>query len=232
MQRKALVVAYGVHELGLRELLSIGVGPAGTEAFWREFLRSLVRRGLTGVQLVVSDAHEGLKAAIAQVIGAPWQRCTVHFLREALRHCPKDQQGMLAAAIRPIFNAENAEEARGLLGQTVERLAGPLPKVAAMLIDAEEDLLAFYDFPASHRTKLRSTNPLKRVNREIARRTDVVGIFPNDQSLIRLTGALLIEQTDDWLVTRRYLSEGSMAELLEQKNETENESSRKELQVA
>jgi transposase-like protein len=235
VQRKALVVAYGVHEKGIREVLAIDVGPAETEAFWREFLRGLVRRGLAGVQLVVSDAHEGLKAAIGQVLGCPWQRCTVHFLREALGHCPKDAQGMVAAAIRPIFNAADAAEARRLLGETVTRLERPLPKVARMLVDAEDDLLAFYGFPASHRSKLRSTNPLERVNREIGRRTDVVGIFPNDQALIRLAGALLIEQNDDWLVTRRYLSEDSMAELLTEATKAEEEKEtrpRKELQAA
>lgn len=237
VQRKALVVAYGVHEKGIREVLAIDVGPAETEAFWREFLRGLVKRGLTGVQLVVSDAHEGLKNAIAQVLGCPWQRCTVHFLREALGHCPKDAQGMVAAAIRPIFNAADEDEARRLLGETVERLERPLPKVAQMLVDAEDDLLAFYSFPSSHRSKLRSTNPLERVNREIGRRTDVVGIFPNDQALIRLAGALLIEQNDDWLVTRRYLSEDSMAELLtartDGQEEIEKELQRtKELQAA
>jgi putative transposase len=214
VQRKALVVAYGVHEKGIREVLAIDVGPAETEAFWREFLRGLVKRGLAGVQLIVSDSHEGLKAAIAQVLGCSWQRCTVHFLREALGHCPKDAQGMVAAAIRAIFNAADEAEAKRLLGETVARLERPLPKVARMLVDAEHDLIAFYAFPASHRSKLRSTNPLERVNREIGRRTDVVGIFPNDQALIRLAGALLIEQNDDWLVTRRYLSEDSMSELL------------------
>jgi putative transposase len=180
VQRKALVVAYGVHEKGIREVLAIDVGPAETEAFWREFLRGLCKRGLAGVQLVVSDAHEGLKAAIAQVLGCSWQRCTVHFLREALGHCPKDAQGMVAAAIRPIFNAADEAEAKRLLGETVARLERPLPKVARMLIDAEDDLLAFYAFPAAHPSKLRSTNPLERVNREIGRRTDVVGIFLRD----------------------------------------------------
>jgi transposase-like protein len=177
VQRKALVVAYGVHEKGIRKVLAIDVGPAETEAFWRKFLRSLVRRGLAGVKLCVSDSHEGLKAAIGQVLGCPWQRCTVHFLSEALGHCPKDAQGMVAAAIRPIFNADCGDEAHHLLGETVERLERPLPKVARMLVDAEEDLLAFYSFPADHWPKLRSTNPLERVNREIGRRTDVVGIF-------------------------------------------------------
>jgi putative transposase len=237
VQRKALVVAYGVHEKGIREVLAIDVGPAETEAFWREFLRSLVKRGLAGVQIVVSDAHEGLKKAIAQVLGCPWQRCSVHFLRETLGHCPKDAQGMVAAAIRPIFNAADEVEARRLLGETVERLERPLPKVAQMLVDAEDDLLAFYSFPTSHRSKLRSTNPLERVNREIGRRTDVVGIFPNDQALLRLAGALLIEQNDDWLVTRRYLSEDSMAELLTAQTGREEEIEKepqppKELQAA
>src|SRR5215207_5139719 len=191
----------------------LDVGAAETEAFWREFLRSLVRRGLAGVQLVVSDAHEGLKTAIAQVLGAPWQRCTVHFLRDALGHCPTDLQQLVGAAIRPIFRAANLEDARRLLGETVAHLEGRVPKVARLLEEAETDLLAFYGFPAAHRSKLRSTNPLERVNREIGRRTDVVGVFPNDAALLRLAGSLLIEQNDEWLVSRRYLSEASMAEL-------------------
>ena len=139
-------------------MLAIDVGAAETEAFWREFLRSLVKRGLAGVRLVVSDAHEGLKSAIGHVLACPWQRCTVHFLREALGHCRKDAQGMVAVAIRPIFTAESAEEARRLLGETIARLERPLPKVAHILVEAEEDVLAFYAFPAAHRSKLRSTN--------------------------------------------------------------------------
>jgi putative transposase len=233
--RKALVIAYGVHESGIREVIGLDVGHAETEAFWRTFLRSLVERGLTGVELCVSDAHQGLQAAIGQVLGCPWQRCTVHFLRDALGHCPKDRQGMLAAAIRPIFNADSGDAARALLRETVERLEGPLPKVAALLEAAEDDLFAFYAFPASHWSKLRSTNPLERVNREIARRTDVAGIFPNDQALIRLAGALLLEQCDEWLVTRRYLSEGSMRELTargDDNQEKEIKNNTKELQPA
>ncbi|HEV8648340.1 MAG TPA: transposase [Actinomycetes bacterium] len=135
-----------------------GCGAAETQAFWREFLRSLVRRGLAGVQLVVSDAHEGLKQAIAQVLGAPWQRCTVHFLRDALGHCPKDLQQLVGAAIRPIFRAGNLEEAQRLLGKTVAHLEGRVPKVARLLLEAEPDLLAFYAFPAAHHSKLRSTD--------------------------------------------------------------------------
>ena len=213
VEHRALVVAYGVDASGQREVIGLDVGAAETEAFWREFLRGLVRRGLAGVQLVISDAHEGLKQAIAQVLSAPWQRCTVHFLRDALGHCPKDLQQLVGAAIRPIFRAANLEDARRLLGETVAHLQGRVPKVARLLEEAETDLLAFYGFPAAHRSKLRSTNPLERVNREIGRRTDVVGVFPNDAALLRLAGSLLIEQNDEWLVSRRYLSEASMAEL-------------------
>ena len=178
--RKCLVLAYAVHESGYREVIGLDVGECETEAFWRSFLRSLVERGLSGVELVVSDAHAGLKKAIAQVLGCPWQRCTVHFLRESLGHVRKDQQGMVAALLRPIFNADAGESGRELVGDALERLRKPLPKLAALLEEAEEDLLAFYAFPADHRAKLRSTNPLERVNREIGRRTDVVGIFLRD----------------------------------------------------
>lgn len=214
--RKALVLAYGVHESGYREVIALDVGEAETEAFWRAFLRDLVERGLTGVQLVVSDAHPGLKKAIGQVLGSPWQRCTVHFLREALGHVRKDQQGMVAALLRPIFNADSSEQAHQLVGDALERLRTPLPKVAQLLEEAEDDLLAFYPFPADHWSKLRSTNPLERVNREIGRRTDVVGIFPNDKSLLRLAASVVIEQNDEWLVGRRYLSLDSLAVLLEE----------------
>jgi putative transposase len=220
--RKCLVLAYGVHESGYREVIGLDVGEAETEAFWRSFLRSLVKRGLCGVQLVVSDAHAGLKSAIAQVLGCPWQRCSVHFLREALGHARKDQQGMLAALLRPILNADSQEEARELVSDALERLRKPLPKIATLLEEAEEDLLAFYCFPADHRPKLRSTNPLERVNREIGRRTDVVGIFPNDRSLIRLAASVVIEQNDEWLVGRRYLSAHSLETVLDG-NEEEHE---------
>jgi putative transposase len=220
--RKALVLAYGVHESGYREVIGLDVGEAETEAFWRSFLRDLVKRGLTGVQLVISDAHAGLKKAIAQVLGCPWQRCSVHFLREGLGHVRKDQQGMVAALLRPIFNAEDGEQARELVSEALERLRGPLPKVAQLLEEAEEDLLAFYPLPAEHWSKLRSTNPLERVNREIGRRTDVVGIFPNDRSLLRLAASLVIEQNDEWLVGRRYLSLDSLASLLEERRDTED----------
>ncbi len=214
--RKALVLAYGVHESGYREVIALDVGEAETEAFWRSFLRSLVKRGLTGVQLVISDAHAGLKKAIGQVLGCPWQRCTVHFLREALGHARREQQPMLAALLRPLFNADTSEQARELVGDALERLRKPLPKIGALLEEAEDDLLAFYAFPADHWAKLRSTNPLERVNREIGRRTDVVGIFPNDASLIRLAASIVIEQNDEWLVGKRYLSNHSLEAVLDQ----------------
>jgi transposase-like protein len=230
--RKALVLAYGVHESGYREVIALDVGEAETEAFWRSFLRGLVERGLVGVQLVVSDAHAGLKKAIAQVLGCPWQRCSVHFLREALGHARREQQPMLAALIRPIFNADCGEQARELVSDALERLRKPLPKVAALLEEAEEDLLGFYAFPADHWSKLRSTNPLECFNREIGRRTDVVGIFPNDRALIRLAASVVIEQNDGWLVGRRYLSNHSLEAVLDQQNEDNDREENRELTTA
>jgi putative transposase len=214
VRQKCLVIAKGVSAAGRQEILGFDVGEAETESCWREFLRSLCARGLTGVRLVVSDAHAGLKAAIAQVLGAPWQRCTVHFLRDMLGHVSKAQQPLISGAIRGVFNATSQADARERLAAVVDQLAGVAPKVARLLEDAEPELLAFYAFPAEHWSKLRSTNPLERLNREIGRRSDVVGIFPNDAALIRLAGALLIEQADEWLVGRRYLSEASMAKVL------------------
>jgi mutator family transposase len=155
---KAMVIAYGVHETGRREIIALDVGAAETEPFWREFLRSLVARGLIGVQLVVSDAHEGLKAAIAKVLGCPWQRCTVQFLRDCLGHARRDQQPMLAALIRPIFGADDLAGARDQLSAAVAALEGKLGKAAALLEDAEPDILAFYSFPPEHWRKLRSTD--------------------------------------------------------------------------
>jgi len=235
VRHKCLVLAYGVHESGRREVLGLDVGEAETEAFWRQFLRDLVARGLTGVRLVVSDAHPGLKAAIAQVLGAPWQRCTVHFQRDMKGHVGAAQQPLVTGAIRGIFTATSGAEARQRLGDVVEQLARSAPKVARLLEDAEPDLLAFFAFPAEHWSKLRSTNPLERVNKEIGRRSDVVGIFPNDAALIRLAGALLIEQNDEWLVSRRYLSEASMKLALSAAAGTENlstQTSKEELTLA
>ena len=228
VRQKCVVIAKGVSRLGHQEIVGFDVGETETEAFWREFLRSLTARGLDGVRLVISDAHQGLKNAIAQVLGAPWQRCTVHFLRDMLGHVNRAQQPLISGAIRGIFNAANHAEARERLAHVVDQLAAPAPKVAQLLEDAEADLLAFYTFPEDHWRKLRSTNPLERLNREIGRRSDVVGIFPNDAALIRLVGALLIEQCDEWLVGRRYLSEASMAKVLAFGQESLNQEKEKE----
>ena len=216
---KALVIAYAVHETGRREVIGLDVGEIESEAFWREFLRALKRRGLDGVRLCVSDAHEGLKKAIARVLGCPWQRCTVHFVRDMHQHCRPSQRAPVSAALREVFNADSYDQARERVGAVIEQLAPTAPKVAELLAEAEEDLLAFYRFPPEHWSKLRSTNPLERVNREIGRRSDVVGIFPNDAALIRLAGMLLIEQNDEWLVGRRYLSQESLAVLRVQETE-------------
>jgi len=223
VRSKALVVAYAVHESGCREVIGIDIGETESEAFWTEFLRGLRARGLGGVRLCISDQHEGLKAAIAQILGCPWQRCTVHFVRNMHGHCRRSERGLVSAALREIFDAASLEQAKARLGEVLERFRGPVPKVAELLEAAEEDLLAFYRFPAQHWPKLRSTNPLERVNREIGRRSDVVGIFPNDASAIRLAGALLIEQNDEWLVGRRYLSAESIALVLEDQGDEERE---------
>ena len=226
---KALVVAYAVHETGIREVIGLDVGEVESGAFWVEFLRSLKKRGLDGVRLAVSDQHEGLKAAIARVLGSPWQRCTVHFLRDMVMHCRRDQRNLVAAALREVFNAENREQARERVTHVLERLAQVAPKVCELLEQAEEDLIAFYAFPREHWTKLRSTNPLERVNKEIGRRTDVVGIFPNDTAVIRLVGALLSEQNDEWLVQRRYLSIESMALILAEPLDSEQAEAEQEV---
>jgi transposase-like protein len=215
VRRKSLVVAYAVHEAGYREVIALDVGASESGPFWREFLRALVARGLVGVQLVISDAHEGLKNAVAQVLGCPWQRCTVHVLREMTGHVHRGQQGMVAAALRQVFQADSGADARRVLHEVIGRLEPVAPKVAALVEEAEDDLLAFYAFPAEHWPKLRSTNPLERVNREIARRSDVVGIYPSDQALLRLATSLLVEQNDDWLVGRRYMSEASLAQVFQ-----------------
>jgi putative transposase len=231
VQRKCVVIAHAVHETGRREIIGLDVGEAETEAFWTQFLRSLVARGLVGVQLAISDAHPGSKAAIARVVGSPWQRCTVHFLRDLRGHARKDQHDALGALIRQLFTAADAGEARRRLGDAVTQLQARLPKLAALLEDAEDDVLAFYAFPAEHWPKLRSTNPLERFNREIGRRTDVVGIFPDDPSLIRLVSMLAIEANDEWLVGRSYISQGSMTTLYD-KQSGGSLSSRTEEEVA
>jgi putative transposase len=180
VRHQALVVAYGVHQSGRREVIGLDVGAAETETFWREFLRGVRARGLQGVRPCVSDAHEGLRQAIAKVLGCAWQRCSVHFLRDMLGHVSKAQQPMIAAAIRGIFPAASLAEARQRLVEVVDRLQSVTPKVARLLEAAEAELLACYRLPREHWSKLRSTNPLERVNREVGRRSDVVGIFLRD----------------------------------------------------
>jgi putative transposase len=213
---RAVVIATGVTADGSREVLGLDVGDSEDGAFWTAFLRSLKARGLAGVQLVISDAHTGLKAALSAVMaGAAWQRCRVHFLRNVLARVPKGSAEMVAAAIRTIFAQPTGVEVTEQLDKVAAMLASKFPQVATMLADAGEDLTAFTGFPVAHWRKLWSTNPLERLNKEVKRRTNVVGIFPNDAAVLRLAGAVLIEAHDEWQVAeRRYLSEGSMAKLV------------------
>jgi transposase-like protein len=210
---QAVVVATGVAADGHREVLGFDVGDSEDGAFWTAFLRSLRARGLAGVQLVISDAHTGLKAAIASVlIGAAWQRCRVHFLRNVLAQVPKGSAEMVAATIRTIFAQPSPPQVREQLGVIAAMLGRQFPKVESMLCEAADDITAFAAFPLGHWKKIWSTNPLERLNKEIKRRTDVVGVFPNPEALLRLAGAVLVEAHDEWQVgERRYLSEGSMA---------------------
>ena len=212
---RAVVIATGVTATGDREVLGVEVGDSEDGAFWAAFFKGLRARGLTGVQLVISDHHLGLKAAIGSVfVGSAWQRCRVHFMRNVLSRVPKASAEMVAAAIRTIFAQPDAGHVRSQLVEVADMLTGQFPEVAAMLTDSTEDLLAFTGFPHAHWRKIWSTNPLERLNAEIKRRTRVVGIFPNDASIARLVTAVVVEAHDEWAVAeRRYLSEGSMAKL-------------------
>ena len=212
---QAVVVAFGVAADGRREVLGFDVGDSENEAFWTGFLRSLKARGLGGVKLVISDAHTGLKKAIGVVFqGAAWQRCRVHFMRNVLSIVPRASQEMVASIIRTIFAQPDAEHVNTQFDEVTRMLAKSHPKVAQMLHDARADILAFTGFPAKHWRQIWSTNPMERVNKEIKRRTDVVGVFPNPAALLRLAGAVLIEQHDEWEAgDRRYLSEASMGAL-------------------
>ena len=209
----AAIVAVAVNAQGRREVLGLAIGPSEAETFWTDFLRALTRRGLRGVKLVISDAHEGLKAAAAKVLGATWQRCRVHFMRNALAHVSKGQRLMVAAAIRTAFVQEDHQAAVAQWRQIVDSLVRRFPKLAAMMGDAEQDVLAFMAFPKDHWRQIHSTNPLERVNKEIKRRTNVVGIFPNEAAIIRLVGAIITEQNDEWAVSRRYMTLETMARL-------------------
>ena len=211
----AVVIAVGVRDSGEREVLGFDVGPSEDGAVWHSFLRSLVARGLTGVQLAVSDAHQGLKAAIAAVLtGASWQRCRVHFVRNALALVPKGMQAMVATTIRTAFAQPDAATTREQWRRVADGFRTRFPRLADLMDAAEADVLAYLAFPADHWRQIWSTNPLERLNKEVKRRSDVVGIFPNDAAVIRLVGAILSEQHDEWQAGRRYFSAESLAKLL------------------
>jgi putative transposase len=209
----AAIIAVAVDAEGRREIVGLGLGPSEAEPFWSTFLKGLVRRGLKGVRLVISDAHEGLKHAIAKVLHATWQRCRVHWMRNALAHVPKGQHSMVAAALRQAFLQPDQATARQVWRQVADQLRPRWPKLSALMDESEPDVLAYMAFPAQHRTKLHSTNPLERLNKEVKRRADVVGIFPNETSITRLIGAVLLEANDEWQLQHRYMQVEAMAEL-------------------
>ena len=208
----AVIVAVGVNTDGRREVLGMDVGPSEAETFWTDFLRKLARRGLRGVKLVISDAHEGIKASVAKVMNATWQRCRVHFMRNVLAHAGRSGRRVVSAFIATAFAQDDAEAARQQWRRVADQLRPKVPKLAALMDTAEPDVLAYMGFPAAHRVKLHSTNPLERLNGEIKRRTEVVGIFPNEAAITRLVGAILLEQNDEWAVQRsRYMTLESIA---------------------
>ena len=210
----AVIVAVGVNGDGRREILGLDIGPSEAETFWIGFLRKLARRGLRGVKLVISDAHEGIKAAVAKVFNATWQRCRVHFMRNVLAYAGRQGRRVVSAFIGTAFAQNDADAARMQWRRVADQLRPKLPKLAAFLDEAEADVLAYMTFPAAHRAKLHSTNPIERVNGEIKRRTEVVGIFPNEAAVRRLVGAILLEQNDEWAVQRsRYITLETIAPL-------------------
>src|SRR5580704_12430538 len=209
----AAIIAVAANTDGRREIVGLHIGPSEAETFWSGFLKSLTRRGLHGVKLVISDAHEGLKAAIRRVFGAAWQRCRVHWMRNALAYVPKTQQSMVAAALRQAFLQPDRAQASAMLRHVADQLRQKWPKLAAFIDDSETDVLSYLDFPEQHRSKLHSTNPLERLNKEVKRRADVVGIFPNEAAIVRLIGAVLLEQNDEWQLQHRYMQVEAMAEL-------------------
>jgi transposase-like protein len=209
----AAIVAVAVRTDGRREIVGLHIGPSEAETFWATFLKGLVKRGLRGVKLVISDAHEGLKQAVARVMaGATAQRCRVHWMRNALARVPKGQHTMVAAALRQAFLQPDHAGARQTWRHVADQLRDRWPKLGALMDASEADVLAYMAFPAQHRTRLHSTNPLERLNKELKRRADVVGIFPSDASIIRLLGAVLLEQNDEWSVQTRYMQVEAMAE--------------------
>jgi transposase-like protein len=221
VQSMAVVVAYGVRADGVREVLGLDIGLSEAVAVWREFLQGLVARGVRGVKLVISAAHPGLKQAVKEVfLGAGWQRCRVHFMRNLLARVPKSAQAMVAATVRTICDQPDRAAAEAQLLQVIEALGERFPAVTQLLLDAAGEILTFYDFPTEHRRQIYSTNPLERLNKELKRRSAVVGIFPNRAAVLRLFGALLAEQNDEWLVAgHRYMSEISLRKLFIQVEE-------------
>lgn len=209
----AVIIAVAVNTDGRREVLGMAVGASEAETFWTQFLRSLTSRGLRGVKLVISDSHEGLKAAAKKVLRATWQRCRVHFMRNALANVHVKQRGMVAAAIRTAFTQETEKEAHAEWRAVADRLRERFPRASAVMDDAEHDVLAYMSFHKSHWSQIHSTNPIERLNLEIKRRTNVVQIFPNEAAIVRLVGALLLEQNDEWAVSRRYMSLETLASL-------------------
>ena len=210
----AAIIAVAVNTDGRREVLGMQIGTSEAEPIWTEFLRSLTRRGLRGVKLVISDAHEGIKAAVTKVLSSTWQRCRVHFMRNVLAHAGKSGRRVASAFIATAFAQETAEAASSQWRAVADQIRPKVPKLTAIMDEAEIDVLAYMTFPKEHRVQLHSTNPIERVNGEIKRRTEVVGIFPNDDAIIRLVGAILLEQNDEWAVQRsRYMTLESVAPL-------------------
>ena len=208
----AVIVAVGVNSDGRREVLGMDIGASEAEPFWTEFLRKLTRRGLRGVKLAISDAHEGIKAAVSKVLSCTWQRCRVHFMRNALAHAGKSGRRVVSAFIATAFAQDDAQAASTQWRRTADQLRPKLPKLGLLMDTSEHDVLAYMGFPAAHRAKLHSTNPIERLNGEIKRRTEVVGIFPNEQAITRLVGAILMEQSEEWAVQRaRYMTLETMA---------------------
>lgn len=215
----AVVIACGVRETGEREIFGVDVVPTENAESWKGFLRSLLERGLTGIQLVISDAHVGLKAAIREVLpGSSWQRCRVHFMRNALARVPKRSQPLISATLKTIFAQPSQAEARQQCRKIADSLRKTYSRLSELLDEAADDIIAYMAFPVAHWRQIHSTNPLERLNREVGRRTNVVGIFPNEDAVLRLVGALLLEQHEEWLVARRYFSQESMS-LLYRKEE-------------
>jgi len=212
---RAVIVAVAVNGDGRREVLGVATGPSEAETFWTDFLRSLADRGLRGVKLVVADDHKGLRAAARRVFNATHQRCRVHWMRNALAHAPAKQRTAVAAMLKTIFAQESKAEAEAQWDAVADALRQKNEKLGAMMDASRDDVLAYMDFPKEHWAQISSTNPLERVNKEIKRRSDVIGIFPNDDAIIRLVGALMLEQNDEWAVARRYMALESLARIVD-----------------